>query len=96
MWGRIFGERAHSALQVADFDHPGIKTENKEQANILYAAIDRLPDNQRAAFTLHKVEGLSYEQIADVLQKSVSSVESLMFRAKNNLKKELYSYYHNL
>ncbi len=81
---------------VSDYDHPGIQAENREKARILYAAIERLPENQRVAFTLHKLEGLSYDQIAGVMEKSISSVESLMHRAKNNLKKELYAYYKNL
>jgi RNA polymerase sigma-70 factor (ECF subfamily) len=41
------------------------------------------------------MEDLSYEQIAEVMQKSLSSIESLMHRAKNNLKKELYDYYNS-
>ena len=79
--------------EVPDFNHPGILAENKEKAVILFRAIQKLPDNQRIAFTLHKLEDLSYEEIAEVMQKSLSSVESLMHRAKMNLKKELYYYY---
>jgi len=81
--------------QVADFNHPGIQAENRERAGILLKAIENLPEKQRIAFTLHKMEDLSYEQIAEVMQKSLSSVESLMHRAKNNLKKELYAYYNS-
>ena len=95
-FSKIFGNDDSASLEVPDYDHPGIKAENREQAGILYAAIEKLPDNQRTAFTLHKLEGLSYEQIAEIIQKSVSSVESLMFRAKTNLKKELYEYYKNM
>jgi len=54
-----------------------------------------LPENQKIAFTLHKVEGLSYQEISDVMKTSVSSVESLMHRAKNNLKKLLHDHYQN-
>jgi len=88
-------EGTESELQVPDFDHPGVLTENREKARILFNAIEKLPEKQRIAFTLHKMEDLSYEQIADVMQKSLSSVESLMHRAKNNLKKELYAYYNS-
>ena len=76
-----------------DFNHPGIMAENKEKAAILFQAIEKLPDNQRIAFTLHKLEDLSYDQISEIMQKSLSSIESLMHRAKVNLKKELYHYY---
>jgi len=89
----ISNEDSESHLEVPDFNHPGVMVENKEKAVILFQAIDNLPENQRIAFTLHKVEDLSYLQIAEVMQKSISSVESLMHRAKKNLKKELYNYY---
>lgn len=88
-------EEGDADQQAPDFNHPGILVENRERANILYKAIERLPEKQRIAFTLHKMEDLSYEQIAEVMQKSLSSVESLMHRAKNNLKKELYAYYNS-
>jgi RNA polymerase sigma-70 factor, ECF subfamily len=40
-----------------------------------------LPEKQRAAFVLGRLEGLSYEEIADVLETSVSAVKSLVHRA---------------
>jgi len=91
----ISNEESESEFQVPDFDHPGVLAENKEKAKILFSAIEELPEKQRIAFTLHKLEDLSYEQIAEIMQKSLSSVESLMHRAKNNLKKELYDYYNS-
>ena len=79
--------------EVPNHFHPGVQLENKERAAILFAAIDKLPDNQKAAFVLHKMEDLSYAEIAEVISVSVSSVESLMFRAKQNLQKLLRDYY---
>lgn len=77
-----------------EFDHPGIKLENKELANILFQAVNKLPDLQKTAFTLSKIEGLSNADIASILKKSKSSVESLMHRANQNLKVFLKDYYH--
>jgi RNA polymerase sigma-70 factor (ECF subfamily) len=77
----------------APFYHPGVKLENKERAAILFQAISQLNENQQTAFTLHKVEALSYAEIAEIMKISVSSVESLMFRAKQNLRKILGEYY---
>ena len=54
-----------------------------------------LPDNQRIAFTLHKLEGQSYMEIAEIMNTSLYAVESLMSRAKANLKKQLNKYYSN-
>ncbi len=82
--------------EATDFNHPGVLAENEEQSRILFQAIEKLTESQKVAFTLHKLEGLSYDQIADIMQKSLSSVESLMHRAKTNLKKELYDYYRSL
>ena len=48
---------------------------------------DRLPENQRTALILNKYEELSYKEIAEIMGTSLSSVESLLFRAKNNLEK---------
>ena len=79
--------------EPADFNHPGVVLENRERARILFSAIEKLPDNQKTAFILHKTEGLSYKEISAVMKSSVSSVESLMFRAKQNLQKYLREYY---
>jgi RNA polymerase sigma-70 factor (ECF subfamily) len=62
---------------------------------LLFKVIDNLPENQKIAFTLHKVEGLSYQEVSEVMKTSVSSVESLMHRAKNNVKKKLEDHYRN-
>lgn len=61
--------------------------EEREQIELLHKAIDKLPENQRTALILNKYEELSYKEIADVMGVSLSSVESLLFRAKNNLEK---------
>ncbi len=82
-----------SFKDIPDYIHPGILLENQERAKILLQAIDRLPENQRIAFTLSKIEGLSYEEIAAIIGKSVASVESLMHRARLKLQNYLYKYY---
>ena len=76
-----------------EMNHPGIILENKEKSETLFLAIDRLPEAQKVAFTLHKIDGLSYQEISEITQKSLSSVESLMFRAKKNLQQLLEDYY---
>ena len=60
---------------------------------MLFKAVEKLPENQRIAFTLNKLEGLNYQEISEVMNATVSSVESLLHRAKNNLKKHLEDYY---
>jgi RNA polymerase sigma factor (sigma-70 family) len=90
----LFGRENHiTVTNSSPFYHPGVKLENKERAAILFQAIVKLPVNQRTAFTLHKLENLSYAELAEIMGVSVSSVESLMFRAKQNLRKLLGDYY---
>jgi RNA polymerase sigma-70 factor (ECF subfamily) len=63
--------------------------ENKEDAELLFRVIDQLPENQRTAFIFNKVEELSYREIAGILNTSESAVDSLLQRAKQNLRKKL-------
>jgi len=91
----LFGADNQTIIEKPDFNHPGVALDNKERAAVLFKAINQLPENQKIAFTLHKLEGLSYQEISEVMKTSVSSVESLMHRAKNNLKKWLTSHYEN-
>ncbi|NER14152.1 sigma-70 family RNA polymerase sigma factor [Leptobacterium flavescens] len=91
----VFGKSmpADKSSYFTEFNHPGVLLANKEQSEILFKAIDKLPKDQKVVFTLHKIEGLSYKEIGTITEKSLSSVESLMFRAKKNLQKLLHSYY---
>lgn len=77
----------------ASFQHPGIVTENKEKAAVLFRAIDSLPEKQKLAFTLIKVQGMNYEEACEVMQQNIKAVESLISRAKINLQKQLEDYY---
>lgn len=63
--------------------------DRKESASKLFKAIAELPANQKIAFTLHKLEDLSYQEVSEVMNTSVAAVESLMHRAKQNLRKIL-------
>lgn len=78
-----------------EMNHPGIIMENKEKSETLFKAINQLPDAQRIVFTLCKVDGKSYQEISEITEKSVSSIESLMFRAKKNLQSLLENFYKN-
>lgn len=60
--------------------------EQKERIGFLMAAINALPENQRIAYTLNKLDGLTYIEVSDAMGISLQSVESLLFRAKQNLR----------
>ena len=76
-----------------EFDHPGISLENKEKANVLFKAINALPERQKIAFILIKVQGMSYDEAGLILQQGIKAMESLISRAKMNLQKQLENYY---
>lgn len=76
-----------------EFNHPGIQLENKEKNEILFAAINKLPEAQRIVYTLNKIEDMSYKEVSEITKKSISSIESLLFRAKKNLQGLLHDYY---
>jgi len=86
---RLFGEGNEPVYEIPDFHHPGVALDKKENAAKLFKAIRQLPENQKIAFTLHKVEDLSYQEISAIMKTSVAAVESLMHRAKQNLRKIL-------
>ena len=86
---RLFGDSNEALYEVPDFNHPGVTMDRKENAALLFKAINQLPENQKIAFTLHKLEDLSYQEISEIMKTSVAAVESIMHRAKQNLRKIL-------
>lgn len=81
-------------LQHPDLDSPQpdaslLDTELREAID---AAIASLPENQRLAVVLRRYENLPYEEIAAVLNTTVPSVKSLLFRARTTLKEALAKY----
>lgn len=93
----IFGNEIplDKSSYFTEMNHPGIILENKEKSETLFKAIHKLPEAQRVVFTLNKIEGFSYKEISEITEKSVSSIESLLFRAKKNLQKILENFYKN-
>jgi RNA polymerase sigma factor (sigma-70 family) len=89
----IFGENNELLINPPDFNHPGVQSENKQQASELFKAVDMLPDQQKIAFVLTRVEGLAHKEVSEIMGTTVPAVESLLQRAKTNLKKQLENYY---
>lgn len=86
------GTKLKDEILMPDFTTPKEILDMKRKMAIIQRAIESLPSNQRLAFILSKYEGFSYAEIASVMNTSVSAVESLLFRAKQNLKKILIPY----
>ena len=86
-------ESGNHAISFIDHQTPAWKMEEQEAGFVLYTAIDRLPEMQKKALLMHKFEDYSHKEIGEMMQLSVASVESLIYRAKVSLRKSLYSYF---
>jgi RNA polymerase sigma-70 factor (ECF subfamily) len=67
----------------------GDATEAAERERLLAAAIAQLPERQRTAIVLSYTEGMSNAQVAEILDTTVSAVETLLVRGKQNLRRAL-------
>ena len=66
-----------------------------EIAKTIYATIDQLPEELRVAITLREMEGLSYEDIAIVMDCPVGTVRSRIFRARETIDAKLKPLLHD-
>jgi RNA polymerase sigma-70 factor (ECF subfamily) len=78
----------HRSLEPST-DEQSEEQTDKENQKLLHDSIAKLPENQRIAFVLHKFDDQSYKQVAMVMNLSLSAVESLIHRAKQNLQTQL-------
>jgi RNA polymerase sigma factor (sigma-70 family) len=69
---------------IVEVDH-----EQRNKAEIVRRSLNTLPDRQRIALILSQFEEKTYKEIAEIMNTSISSVESLIYRAKQGLKKKL-------
>jgi RNA polymerase sigma-70 factor, ECF subfamily len=74
---------------IISSERPDTDFERMEEAQFIQDTIQSLPENQRTVVVLYRYQNLSYQEIADTLETSISAVESRLFRAKINLKKKL-------
>lgn len=88
-----FNDPAEELALPSSIETPAEVLSGSERTEILQSALDSLPDNQKTAFLLSKYDGYSNQEIADVMQTTVSAVESLVHRAKKNLQKKLEKHY---
>ena len=94
----IFGKKSQNEIEYMNtttFEHPGILMEKQEEAKILFEVINTLTENQKTAFLLSKLDGMSNPEISEIMQLSISSVESLIFRSKAALQDKLSEKFNN-
>ena len=65
--------------------------QENEQLKEVAVVLNALPENQRIAFTLSKIDGFSNNEIAEIMNTTTIAVESLIYRAKKKTTQELLS-----
>ncbi|WP_373740407.1 RNA polymerase sigma factor RpoE [Neisseria sp.] len=83
------GDILDLADQVADHHTPEAEMINREILQTVEAAIANLPDDLRKAITLREMDGLSYEEIAQIMDCPIGTVRSRIFRAREVIAKDL-------
>ncbi len=78
---------------MIEFIHPGAILEKKEEVSILFKVMDHLPHSQKTAFILSYIEDLPRQEVANIMETSLKAVESLLQRAKKNMRSELEKMY---
>jgi len=75
--------------ELSDGETPEAVMASKEIAATVNAAIDALSEDLRQAITLREIEGLSYEEIAEVMNCPIGTVRSRIFRAREAIAERL-------
>jgi RNA polymerase sigma-70 factor (ECF subfamily) len=75
--------------ELSDGETPDALLASKEIAAVVNAAIDALSEDLRQAITLRELEGLSYEEIAQVMNCPIGTVRSRIFRAREAIAAKL-------
>jgi RNA polymerase sigma-70 factor (ECF subfamily) len=73
--------------QNTEFNHPGVALEYKETLQQWFGWIDQLPEKQRTALILVRLEGLEISEVAQIMNISVKAVDALLSRARKKLLK---------
>jgi len=76
----------------SDWPSPEKLYESKQIGLALHNSIRKLPSKLRTAIVLKEIEGLSYEEIADILEVSIGTVKSRISRAREELKRLMKNY----
>ncbi|GGY06406.1 RNA polymerase sigma factor RpoE [Paludibacterium paludis] len=83
------GETFDMGSQLPDFNTPESELMNKEILATVNAAVERLPEELRTAITLREMDGLSYDEIASVMDCPIGTVRSRIFRAREAIAADL-------
>ena len=82
-------ENFEEASLLREVNTPENELMSKQVVNVVNSSLEQLPDDLRIALTLREIEGLSYEEIADVMNCPIGTVRSRIFRAREAIAENL-------
>jgi RNA polymerase sigma-70 factor, ECF subfamily len=82
-------EGFEDADQLRDVNTPENELASKQIADTVNATMEALPEELRTAITLREIEGLSYEEIAEIMNCPIGTVRSRIFRAREAIAEKL-------
>jgi RNA polymerase sigma-70 factor (ECF subfamily) len=87
----VFVEHEDGYIEHQETDQPNGQNamEQKQQADLVKEAIDKLPERQKQALILSYYDGLSHKEIGEIMDATAKSIEGLVARARNDLKESL-------
>ncbi len=83
------GEFQENSAVLKDIENPENRLATEQLEAVVYQAIEDLPKELKVAVTLREFEGLSYEEIAEVMECPVGTVRSRIFRAREAIEKKI-------
>jgi RNA polymerase sigma-70 factor, ECF subfamily len=83
------GDYQGETLALSDIESPENRLEGDQLEAVVYKAIDDLPEELKVAVTLREFDGLSYEEIAGIMECPVGTVRSRIFRAREAIEKKI-------
>lgn len=90
--GNVYLEDSGYEPAAAAESTPEQSVLRNEKVSKVREAINNLPEKQRSALILREYDGLDYQEIANILGQTVSSVKSLLFRARASVRMQMEPY----
>jgi RNA polymerase sigma-70 factor (ECF subfamily) len=79
----------YDAPELKEFETPESKLVSDELQHVIHQAIESLPEDTATAIKLRELEGMSYEDISQVMDCPIGTVRSRIFRARGAIEKKI-------
>ena len=86
------GDSHEGSIALSDIENPENRLAGDQLEAVVYKAIDDLPEELKVAVTLREFEGLSYEEIAGIMECPVGTIRSRIFRAREAIEKKIEAF----